>query len=220
MPFFRGDVGSDAYVLECAVSAIAVEDVCDRREISGRAIRRLFHAAGFAFLDAPIQISSDEEIEQTVVIVIEKSSRGGPAARGDSGFGANVRKSAVTIIVVENIFSEVGHVYVGESVVVVIAHRNAHSVVRITSVGQAGPYGDVGEAAILILAIEPVPVSGILAIEADGAAWRLLQVPGIHQKNIEQSVVVVIQQRHASRHGLDEIFSGRGRIAENEIESL
>ena len=43
---------------------------------------------------------------------------------------------------------------------------------------------------------------------------------GIHEKYIQQAVVIVVQERDASWHGLDQVFSGGRRVAEDEINAL
>ena len=41
----------------------------------------------------------------------------------------------------------------------------------------------------------------------------------IHQKNIEQAVVVVIEQGHTAGHGLNQVLPRRWRIAQDEIDT-
>src|SRR5580698_230570 len=125
----RGDAGSDAHVLKRAISPIVIEDVCDGRKRTWRAVGGSFGAARFAFLDAPIQIAGNEQIQPAVVIVIEKSRRSRPTAGGDASLRGDIRKSAVAIVVIQNILSEVGHVDVRKTVIVIIPDRDSHSVV-------------------------------------------------------------------------------------------
>src|ERR1700733_7409140 len=129
MPLLWGEARSDAHILKRAVSPIVMKDVCDGRERTRRAVRGSFGAARFAFLDAPIEIAGNKQIESAVVIVIEKSRGDRPTARGDTSLRGDIRKSAVPIVVIQKIFSEVGHVDVGKAVIGVISDRDSHPVV-------------------------------------------------------------------------------------------
>src|ERR1700691_2200407 len=129
MALLRGDAGSDAHILERAVSPIVIKDVRNGRKRTRRAVGGSFGAARFAFLDAPIEIAGNEQIQPAVVIVIEKSRGNRPTARGDASLRGDIGKSAVAIVVIQNIFSEVGHVDVGKAVIVVIPDCDSHSVV-------------------------------------------------------------------------------------------
>ena len=42
----------------------------------------------------------------------------------------------------------------------------------------------------------------------------------IHEKNVEQAVIVVVEQRHSAGHGLDQVLAGGGRIAQDEIDTV
>src|ERR1700722_8589218 len=129
MALLRGDAGSDADILKCTVPPIAVEDACNPGKRTRRAVRRSLRAARFAFLDAPIEIAGKKKIQPAVVIVIEKSRRDRPTAGGNASLGGDVGKSAVAIVVIQNIFSEVSHIDVRKPVIVVIAAGDSHAVV-------------------------------------------------------------------------------------------
>jgi hypothetical protein len=105
--------------------------------------------------------------------------------------------------VVEGIFAVVGDVEIGETVVVVVADGYADAVVAIAGVGEAGFFGDVGEGAVGILAVEAVPVFGVLAVEFLGLVHWIGQLAAVHQENVEEAVVVVIEEGDASAHGFD-----------------
>ena len=42
----------------------------------------------------------------------------------------------------------------------------------------------------------------------------------IHQKNIEQAVIVVIEKGYSAGHGLNQVLARCGRIAQDEIDTL
>src|SRR5579863_9929612 len=116
-------------VFEGAVAAIAIKNVGGLREFGGRAVRLPLVAADFAVLGVPEHVAGDEEVEMAVVIVIEEARRTAPASGFDARFGGYVGEGAVAIIVVEDIFSVVRDVEVGEAIVIVISDSDAHAVV-------------------------------------------------------------------------------------------
>src|SRR6202040_1483328 len=79
---------------------------------------------------------------------------------------------------------------------------------------------DICEAAVLVLAIQTIPVGRFVAIEIRESGQRIPDMACIHKKNVQKAVVIVVQERDASRHGLDQVFSGGRRIAENKINAL
>ena len=42
----------------------------------------------------------------------------------------------------------------------------------------------------------------------------------IHQKNIEQAVIVVIEKGYSAGHGLNQVLARCGRIAQDEIDTV
>src|SRR5260370_20348278 len=183
--FFGGDSGSNADVFKRAISAIVIQDIGDRAKFAGRAIRRLFGAARFTLFDATVEIASNKQIQFAVVIVVQKSRGHGPTTRSDTCLRGDIGKSAVTIVVIQDIFAVVGNVNVREAIVVIVADRNAHPVVAVASIGQASLLGDVGETAVLVLAIETVPGGGIAAVENERAADGVARGGGAHQVNVQ-----------------------------------
>src|ERR1700722_2623304 len=49
---------------------------------------------------------------------------------------------------------------------------------------------------------------------------RVRHVARIHQENVEQAVIVVIEQGHSARHGLNQVFTRRWRIAQDKIDTV
>ena len=66
---------------------------------------------------------------------------------------------------IENIFPVARDVQVRISVIVVIAYRNAHAVIPVSSIRQASLLGDIGEATVFVLPVQPVPVPRVFAVE-------------------------------------------------------
>ena len=148
-----------------------------------------------------------------IVIEIEKAGGTGPASGFDASLGGDVSESAVAIVVIQRVLSVVGYVDVGKTVVIVIAYGYADAVVSVSSVGETGFLGDIGESTIGILAVQAIPILRVVAIEFLRQVMGFDEIAAIHQENIEEAVVVVIKQGDAATHGFDQIFLGRGGIA-------
>src|SRR2546429_2715114 len=111
------------------------------------------------------------------------------------GFFADVGKGAVAIVVVENVLAIVGDVEILESVVIVVAHADT---LAPSSVGQAGFGGDVGERAIVVVAIE---------VARRGFAGRqLFQCCAVDDKYVRPAVIVIIEDGDAGPGSLDDVF--------------
>jgi hypothetical protein len=59
-----------------------------------------------------------------------------------------------------------------------------------------------------------------MAIEVREPGQGISNTAGIHKKYVQQAVVVVVQERDASGHGLNQVFSGGRGVAENKINTL
>src|SRR5882757_7460641 len=218
--FSRRDAGGDADVFKCAVTAIVIQDVRDSGKFGGRAVHGTFVAAGFAVRHGPIDVASDEQIQVPVIVIIKKAGGDGPSARLDFRFGGDIRKCAVAIVVVENVFPEVGHIDIGKTVVVVVTDSHPHSVIAVVHIREPSLLGDIGEAAVLVLAVQTVPVGGIMAVEVRNPGQRIANMTCVHQKNVQQAVVVVIQQSDSARHSFDEVFPGGRRVVKDKINAF
>jgi len=161
-----------------------------------------FVKAGAGFGDGrgfqvEVDVIGDEEIEMAVAIVVHEGTAGVPALAGggDAGFFADVGEGAVAIVVIENIFAEVGDEEIVETVVVVIADADALSP---AGVREAGFGGDIGESAVAIIFEEMR--GGLLA---GGEAF---EARAVDEKNVEPAVVVVVVEGDAAAGGFEEIF--------------
>ena len=140
---------------ECSVAIVVVEDVLsalaireDRRRPSALVDTRprLGHRSG---RQVEIDIVGHEQIEAAVAIVIDESAACVPAfaVSGHAGLFADVSKSAVAIIVIENAFAEVSDEEIVPAIVVVVADANA---LAPAGMGHAG-FRDVGKGAIAVV---------------------------------------------------------------------
>ncbi len=158
----------------------------------------------------PFHITGHKKIEMAVVIEIEKTGGDGPSATRDSRFGGDIREGSIAVVVIQDVLSVARDEEIGIAIIVVVADRDAHAVVASARARQACGFRRVREAAIFILAIKAIPVARVGTIKFLWKQHRAGHAPAIYQKNVEQAVVVVVEQGHATRHGFDEVFLRRG----------
>src|SRR5438874_11857799 len=98
---------------------------------------------------------ADEQVQQAVVVVIQPCRAGAPVVgrTADTGLRGHVFESSVPIVVEQMIAADAGYDQVLESVVVVVADRNAHAVETHV---EPGPGGDVGEMSFALVVVEGV----------------------------------------------------------------
>src|SRR6266566_865695 len=142
--------------------------------------------------------------ERAVVIVVVKNAGG--AVAGDinvrpavvvvikSG-NADVGEGAVAVVVVEDVFAVVRDVEIFPAVVVVVADAYA---LAPPGVSQSGSCGDVGESAVMVVAIEV-------------ARWGFSRRGGIerravHDKNVGPAVVVMVKDGDARAGSFDNVL--------------
>ena len=63
---------------------------------------------------------------------------------------------------------------------------------------------------VAILAVQAIPKRRLTASKIRGAFDRVVELAAIHEEDIEKPVVVVVKQRHAAAHRLDQILLLRG----------
>src|SRR2546422_5216776 len=128
-----------------------------------------------------IYIASDEQVEPPIAIIVAEGTARGPSAERDPGLFGNVSESAVVIVPVETILSEVRHVDVRPAVVIEIADAHALSPPLVS---HARLLRDVGEGAIAIIMVER-------------GAWRFrlaaqcLERRAVDEVDVEPAVVII-----------------------------
>ena len=124
---------------------------------------RLHHPTGdlpfrIGFVELRLSIRSHIDIEIAVVVVIPPRDPHAARADGDAGLFAYIAECAVAVAVEElvgfaawrHIFS-VRDIYIGTSVVVVIAERGAYG--RVTYRCEGGALGDICKGSIVLVVI-------------------------------------------------------------------
>jgi len=197
------DAGGFGDIAEGTVTVVVEENVFAADEAGGSAgDEHSFVITGAGFGDGRggeihVDVIGDEEIELAVAIVIDECAAGIPALAtgGDAGFFADVGESAVAIVVIENIFAEVGDEEIFEAIVVVVADADTLAPAVATD---AGLRGDIGESAITIIFKE---VGDWFLAKSGG-----LELATVDKENVEPAVVVIVVEGDAAAGGFEEIF--------------
>ena len=218
-PLLGGNPGTLADILERAVPTIVIEQIGSPGKFTRRAVRFPGAAANLVVIGVPFHITGHEEIEMAVVVVIEETRGTRPASASDACFCRNISERSVAIIVVQDILPIIRDKQVGIAIVVVVAYGHRYSIIAIARIGQPGGLRDVCKASVAILAVQPIPVARIAALKILRNVQVLSDSSTVHEKNIQEAVVVVVEQRNPARHRLDQEFLSGRRILEDEIHS-
>src|SRR5258708_1559985 len=197
------DAGFFADVGKGTVAVVVIENVfatVESRWTAGDHNAFVEARAGFGNgrgFQVEIDVIGDEKIEVAIAIVVDKSAAGVPAlaGAGDACFFGDVGEGGVAVVVVENIFAEVGDEKIVETVVVVIADADALSPARMM---QAGFGSDVGEGAVAIV-FEKMRNRFL-------ASRKTFEAPAVDEENIQPAVVVVIVKSDTAAGGFEKVF--------------
>src|SRR6202035_2112406 len=102
-------------------------------------------------LGSPLHVVGDEEVELAVAVVVDPGGAGAEAGVPDAGGGGDVPELAAALVVEEMVAVERGDVDVLAAVVVVVPDGHPHAVHLDV---QAAATGDVGEGAVVVVAVE------------------------------------------------------------------
>jgi hypothetical protein len=138
--------------------------------------------------------AADEQIEFSIVVVVEPDGAGGPSGSGEAGFLRDVGEGPVMIVFVQRALAIGGDEDVGPAVIVVVADSHAHAEGRTTN---AGFFGDVCKGPIAIVLVERVSHRLCRLPEIAGAA--------IHQEDVHPPVVVEVEKSTAGTQRLGQV---------------
>src|SRR3984957_12730743 len=154
-----GDASLYAHISKSAVAVVVKQMVALARQ-AARAAHHCDSAklaeperdAAFAsdgrIVGIELYVTGNEDVEESVVVVIAPGRTRRPSTERDSSFFRNVGKRAVVIIVVKAVLSQIGNVHVGPAVVIEIAHHHAEAPALVSD---SGLVGYVGEGAVVII---------------------------------------------------------------------
>jgi len=207
---FGGDIpeGSVAVVQEELVRGGLVELGMAVIELAGRGF------AGRLGVDVPGEVVDHEEVEEAVVVDIHPGSGDRPQGTVlgiglvEAGLVCHVLEGAVALVVVEPVAVHAGDEDVLEAVVVVVADGDA---VVEAGAGEACAFGDVFEVAVAVILEKAVGVFR-------GGLLQRPDVGAVGEEDVGMAVVVVVEDGHASGHGLRRVALGGLGAIEAEVD--
>ncbi len=155
--------------------------------------------------EVDVDIVGDEQVIPAVGIVVAEGRTGCPQrVAAQAGAFCHIGEGAVAIVAIEHHAGEAGDQQVGPSIVVEVSDGRAHGP---AGGADAGLVSHVGESAVVIVVEERTASLDAGARHLDG-----LRVGEI---NVGPAVAIVVDERHASAHRLDdELLLGAGVMIE------
>ena len=104
----------------------------------------------------PVQIVAHEEVKFAVIIIVHPRRRHAPellprrGKPGNSGFGGDIGKGAVAVVVIKDVAVEPGNINVGSPVIVIVGRGSANAVALATN---PGTVGNVGKCAVVVVMV-------------------------------------------------------------------
>src|SRR5581483_11479916 len=117
-----------------------------------------------------------------------------------------IAESAIAVVMIEGVGAVSGYVNVLESIVVIIPHRHSHVVVILRHSTDTGFFRDIGESAVGVLTVEPVPELWIGFVGQLAIRHGIVDFGAIGKEDVQPSVVVVIKKSDTSSHRLDQVL--------------
>jgi hypothetical protein len=154
-------------------------------------------AAEDMLVEAVLDETANEQIEITIVIIVEPNSAGRPTRAGEPGFFSYVGKSTIAIIVVENALAVGSDKDIGKPVVVIIADSDPHAK---SPACHTGLLGHISEGAIAVILVEGIPERPGWLEEVTGAA--------VDKIDIHPAIVIIIEKGDPGPERLRQIALG------------
>ncbi len=214
---FGRDARTPAYIFKRPVPAITVQHIRYSGKLTRRAIR--FPHAASAMRRVPLHVTSYKQIQMPVIVEIQPPCGGGPPACRHARLCCHIHKSAVAVIVVQNILAVARDVQIRVAVIVVIACGYAHAVIAFSRIREPRLFRHVRKTSIPVLPEQPVPIPGIASGKLFRRLHRIPQLTAIHQEHVKQPVIVIVKQRHTPAHRLDQMFLQRRRVLMDKRQS-
>src|SRR5271157_3016947 len=198
-----------------AVSIVAIQSVGSSSKVIGRTIdRKCFEAALLCCLNIVIEIIYDQEIDKTIIVVVEPSSRNCPGltkirdVTANACFSGHVSECTVAIIVKELVSIHTSNVQIYKAIVVVVSGGHTHGIADSL---QPRLFSNIGKSTIAVIPIKAVVIVRTRFLERGNAR-------AIREENVEQPIVVVVKHRNSPGHGLDGISLRANGVHESEAD--
>ena len=192
-----------------AIAFVVIDKMSDRLELIGMAIvaaQRLALAAEDVHRKVPYGIARDDQIQQSVTVVVDEERACGPARATHPGLSGDVTERAVAVVAIERIVAVTSDVQIGVAVVVIVRHGDAHAVAQSA---QPGLLRHVSEGAIPVVAIEPIPEGRVGLVGQLSLRHGIGEPCPIDKEDVELAIAIVIDQSNTARHRLDQILLRR-----------
>src|SRR5882757_8074350 len=98
-----------------------------------------------------VNIARDKEVKTAIAIVISPGSAGGPVSQRHSRLLRHIGESAIVVIVIKPVLSEVADIDIGPAIIVVIGDGNTNAPPLI---GHACLCSNVGKRAVVVIVKE------------------------------------------------------------------
>src|SRR5260221_124312 len=181
------------HVCESAITVVVEEQTARRRINSWNAVKTFAGAlitAELVLESIELDEPANEQIEFAVVVIVEPDCTGRPTRRGKTRFFSHVGKCSVTIVAIKNISAILSYVKIGQTVVVIVADRDAHAV---ATAGDTRLVGNVSERSVPIVSVERI---------SQRRAWiEEVTLAAIHKVDVHPAVVVVVEKCAAGAGG-------------------
>ena len=197
-----GDPAFLRYITKCAVALIPVEVITGHRQPAWTTVDRdAFEIAvrvcpGFRQpLQVQINIIGYEKIEAAIAVIVEKRASRSPASIAliqQPRLPRDIGKRAVSIVAVKNILTVVSDEDIFKAIVVIVTNGDS---TRPTSAKQSSFFRDIGKRPITVVLVQAVA----------GIRNGPIHTRTAKHKDIQPSVVVVVQEGDTATHRLDDI---------------
>ena len=201
--------GAARDVFEGAVAAVAIQDgalpvVGFRRAVR---LRLPVERAEEVLLDRPFDVARDEQIQLSVVVVVEPERARGESACRDARRARHVDELAGTRISKQSIAAESRHVEIGAAVVVVVGGGSAQ---RVQLDAESRRRRHVGERAV-----------AVVAIERETRFWACVPRPvrRVEEQDVLPAVAVGIEEQAAGPEGFGQVFAAERAVVVDESEA-
>src|SRR5215469_7630365 len=154
--FGKAHSGLDTYVGESPVVIVAIELGLQAMIVVGIAVGAIAGRALSAIqiiFGVPVDVVGYNEIEPAIFVEVEPSGGGGPLPFvGNAGFGADIGKCPVAVVVVEDGAAVARDVEIGIAIIVKVAHCDALAIMALSA--HMGFVGYIRKCPVAVVVIE------------------------------------------------------------------
>src|SRR5438105_6566700 len=128
---------------------------------------------------------------------------------GEAGFLGDIFEGSVSSIPVENVAVHARHEDVGVTVIVIVRRGNSH---RVSVARYAGLLRNVSECQVAVILIQPV-------VELATGLSERWEGSAVGEVNVGTSVIIEVENSHASQHQLDLVKLAAGAVIELKVNA-